>query len=328
MKLNNHIHEQIQQAAHERRCVFGQTPEDTRTLRRLYASGLLISPYPCLYAEPGMWSSLDSTQHSLFVIRALARKYPTWVFSQLSAAAVHGLDYPRQLNQGKVFLARNRSYSYRARRRLRYTYMGAIPRTTVQGIPVTSAARTIVDCALTYEFRFVLPMIDAAVRNNLVRLEDVVGICDSLNRDYGMVLRLVHYADGASENGGESLCRGTMIEEGFEAGTLQVPLRERGDLGPGYRADFLYRLYDGSIIVVEFDGTGKYVDPQMVGTRTIRQVVHEEREREDALKRCGVTRIVRLNYAEVYDRTPMVRKLLEAGVPTVDGRWDALRRAR
>jgi len=44
-------------------------------------------------------------------------------------------------------------------------------------------------------------------------------------------------------------------------------------------------------------------------------VVQMEREREEALRRAGVSLIVRFTYDDVIERVPLVNKLLRAGIP-------------
>lgn len=108
--------------------------------------------------------------------------------------------------------------------------------------------------------------------------------------------------------------RGTIVDSGLMVPQIQIvfvdPLT-----GKSYRADFVWRLDSGEVIVAEFDGTRKYVDPTMTDRRSIQSVVLEEREREAAILRAGATRIVRCTFDEVIVVEPMVHKLRAAGVP-------------
>ena len=103
-----------------------------------------------------------------------------------------------------------------------------------------------------------------------------------------------------------------MIEEGFTPPMDQVPFIVNGK---SYRVDFLWKLADERIIVGEFDGTAKYVDPDMTDRRSIQGTVFLEREREDALRQAGVTDIVRFTFDDVLQKAPLIRKLKQAGVP-------------
>ena len=44
-------------------------------------------------------------------------------------------------------------------------------------------------------------------------------------------------------------------------------------------------------------------------------MVQMEREREEALRRAGVSLIVRFTYDDVIERVPLVNKLLRVGIP-------------
>lgn len=184
-------------------------------------------------------------------------------------------------------------------------------------VRVTSPARTLVDCGLRYPFEQVLPMVDTALRRGLTSRDDVLAICDAMYEDCGDVLRLLHYADPLSENGGESLCRAAIIEEGFVLPQLQRPFVDPANGRDEYRADFTWCLPGGRIVVLEYDGMRKYVDPAMTDRRDVRGVVERERARETALRAAGVTTILRVSHAEVTERTPLILKLQRAGIPRV-----------
>ncbi|MDB1224032.1 CTP synthase [Bifidobacterium bifidum] len=182
-------------------------------------------------------------------------------------------------------------------------------------VRVTSPARTLVDCALLYPFEHVLSMFDSALRRGLVTREEIVAVCDGLRVDCGPVFRLLHYADARSENGGESFCRAVSIEEGFVPPQLQHTFYSRVTGKEAGRVDFIWHTEDGRIIVLEFDGMQKYIDPEMTSNRDVRQVVRDERQREQDLKEAGVSVVIRTNYNEVVQRAPFIMKLMQAGVP-------------
>jgi hypothetical protein len=58
----------------------------------------------------------------------------------------------------------------------------------------------------------------------------------------------------------------------------------------------------------------------MTRGRGVERVVFEERRREDALRRAGVTTIIRVNYSEVVQGLDLVRKLQDAGIPRITQR--------
>ena len=85
--------------------------------------------------------------------------------------------------------------------------------------------------------------------------------------------------------------------------------------GRTYRVDYCWRLADGTIIVAELDGMEKYTNPGMTNGRSMQIVVNEEKQREDGLRRAGVSVIVRFTFDDVLHAERLDRKLAEAGVP-------------
>ena len=150
--------------------------------------------------------------------------------------------------------------------------------------------------------------------------------------------RLCCFANGLSENGGESFARGTMIELGFMVPELQHEFVAPNS-GIKYRCDFLWRLPGGVLIVGELDGYDKYFvdstnathvninfnsssDTQMLrnsyNQAAINRNIDRQAERESVLFReCGVSKIVRFNFADVVGVKNLERKLVEAGVPRI-----------
>lgn len=150
--------------------------------------------------------------------------------------------------------------------------------------------------------------------------------------------RLCFFKNGLSENGGESFARGTMIDLGF-----MVPELQHEFVAPNsrvkYRCDFLWRVSGGGLIVGELDGYDKYFvdstnsthaninfnsssDTQMLrnsyNQAAINRNIDRQAERESVLFReCGVSKIVRFNFADVVGVKNLERKLVEAGVPRI-----------
>lgn len=150
--------------------------------------------------------------------------------------------------------------------------------------------------------------------------------------------RLCCFANGLSENGGESFARGTMIDLGFMVPELQHEFVAPNS-GVKYRCDFLWRVPGGGLIVGELDGYDKYFvdstnsthaninfnsssDTQMLrnsyNQTAINRNIDRQAERESVLFReCGVSKIVRFNFADVVGVKNLERKLIEAGVPRI-----------
>lgn len=150
--------------------------------------------------------------------------------------------------------------------------------------------------------------------------------------------RLCFFQNGLSENGGESFARGTMIDLGFMVPELQHEF-VASNSRVKYRCDFLWRVSGGGLIVGELDGYDKYfvdstnsthaninfnssADTQMLrnsyNQAAINRNIDRQAERESVLFReCGVSKIVRFNFADVVGVKNLERKLVEAGVPRI-----------
>lgn len=315
MRQHHEVTALIQTAQSERRCAFGTTHAQRQALSRRAHANELHQAMPNMYAEAAYWQSLSPPERTLHMARTLSRKHPHWVFGGLTAAAAHGFDHRWRLHDGRITVATTtRSTDTTAGKRIQRLRIPSDQRiVTASGIPVTDQARTVVDCGLTLQFRDALAIVDSAMADGLP-IADMLVACSRIQQDSAPVLRLLHYANPASENGGESLARGTIIEQRFMVPQIQTTFVDP-TTGQTYRVDFVWRLTDGRVIVGELDGTEKYVNPEMTNRRSIQGVVLAEREREAALRRVGVTTIFRFTFDDVIRRESLIGKLLAAGVP-------------
>jgi hypothetical protein len=76
------------------------------------------------------------------------------------------------------------------------------------------------------------------------------------------------------------------------------------------RTDF---YWPESGVIGEFDGDSKYLDDELLGNRSTREVILAEKKREDRLRALGYT-VVRWDWAAVKDPQLLRRKLVAAGV--------------
>lgn len=203
-----------------------------------------------------------------------------------------------------------------ARRRGDYEVLtAALPpghRTGRWGVPLTSAARTVVDLARTSTFAEAVVVADSALRQRLCTvdaLREVVGDCarwPGIER----ARRTVEFADGKSESVLESLSRVAMHEQGI------APPRTQAVIGTA-RVDF---LWEDVRVVGEADGLSKY---QSDGVRSTLDVVRAEKRREERLADAGfeivrwggTTRATRLGW-----RSGCARRSL-AGCSVSEGVW-------
>lgn len=119
--------------------------------------------------------------------------------------------------------------------------------------------------------------------------------------------RAWEFATPLSESPGESRSRALIEELGFARPALQTSITtDRGR----FRVDFCWPE-DG--VVGEFDGRVKYFDEATLNGRDPKEVLFQEKQREDALRREGWT-VVRWSWADLNDTARLVSSLRRAGV--------------
>lgn len=320
MRKHTRIRELISDATAQRRCVHSSVRSEAAALQRRAQEGEeLIRVAPGYYAPREYWQDLRPPDRTLHLARAVGMNHPQWVFTGAAAAAAYGLEHQWTVHDGTLAITDAKQNDFCRGSGIRRLYMPVgymQPVEVVHGIRVPGVVQTVLDCARLFEFCNAIPVADSALARG-VKYDELLSGCIGLNGELPKVMRVLNHADGASENGGESLARATIIEGGYDRPLLQMPFVDP-ESGRCYRADFVWVLPDGSIVIGEFDGTGKYVDPLMTDRKSIQATVHLERERETALRRAGARMIVRFTYDDVVRRTPLWRKLAQAGVPRSD----------
>lgn len=315
----------LAEAAAQQRCAVATNNAVRCALRRRRRSGEIISPHRGLYIEASCWNALNECQQIMYVTRALTLQHPEWVFAGLTAADIYGFWHARYLHNNAITIADQYHAAPRSHRSaqslqvsnaidLNRICMTQIPVINKSGLLVTSPERTLVDCALRIPFEYALGMFDCALRQKISPTA-ILTECSKMKANCSIVQTLLHYADAASENGGESLVRGVIILEGFAVPELQVEFYDPDCPATRFRVDYIWRLHDGRLIVLEFDGMQKYTNPRMTNKRTVEQVVGDQMERDNILRQFGVTKIIHCTYKEAMQRTPLVVSLRNAGVP-------------
>lgn len=184
---------------------------------------------------------------------------------------------------------------------------------SMNGIRIANMHKTLFDCGLTFDFPDALAIYDSAVRRGL-DISGILTLCKHAKQDTSKVQRLVEHTNPLAENGGESKARGVIINMGFMPPKLQQNFTNPNNLDVPLRTDFLWYGPNGSIIVGEYDGMQKY------GTEysQISEHVARQSERDKALIKQGVTRIVHFTYTDVMNPSQLRYKLEQAGVPYSD----------
>ena len=313
--IQDDLRQRLVKAHTEGHCLVPASPSDSQRLRRALKRGDLISPARGVYALPEIWSELEPRPREWQKLQALAILHPDWVFSHTSAAVLHGLYVSNHL-LGTVHIAVKRNSWSRSTTSLeRHIVENDSPARIVHAT-ATSLTRTAFDCMRTYDFRNALAIADSTLRFGDITksvLTDTLDAFDRRNKSASRAVEIAAWADPRSENGGESVARAVMIEEGFMVPELQVWIPNPTDPDDEYRVDYFWDLASGNV-AGELDGREKYRNPKMTGGRDVVDVLASERLRESRLTGAN-TKVLRFSYGQVMRTKQFHHLLLSYGVP-------------
>jgi hypothetical protein len=151
--------------------------------------------------------------------------------------------------------------------------------TYVDGVLVTSVARTIADLGRTLPFEAALVPADAALHRRAVTPDALIAAVDRAAHrpGNGDARRVVAFADGRAESPGETRSRVAISRAGLPVPVLQYSVI-------GMRCDFGWEEFG---TIGEFDGKVKYGRLLRPGQEP-GDVVFAEKVREDALRDHGL----------------------------------------
>ncbi|SNS99849.1 hypothetical protein [Rhodococcoides kyotonense] len=241
-------------------------------LARMCRDGLLHKVAPGLFVPAETFTPLDERGRHVVRAHALTRRHKSGVVSHQSAAAVHGLDlWDTDLTRVHLTVPRATGGSRKTDRHIHCRHN--IQAIQVKGIPTSSPADTVVDCARTLDLDHAVVIGDSALRKTSLIKPQLV---DRLDGAAGMTgidaaKRAVDLMDGLSESPGESLSRLRFLQHGIPMPVLQHSFPEFR-----VRVDFYWPKYR---IIGEFDGMTKY--------KGSGAAYAEEKDREDALRSRG-----------------------------------------
>jgi hypothetical protein len=179
--------------------------------------------------------------------------------------------------------------------------------TTIDGVPVTSLARTVLDLCRTVPIEQAVAAGDRALAFGLVRavLEEHLA---QMARWPGtrQARRVVALLDPRSESAGESVSRVRLHEDGLPAPELQQDIHDEDGQFVA-RVDFCWQEQR---TIGEFDGKIKY-GRMLKSGQSIQDVLFAEKRREDALRDLG-WQIVRWLWADLYRRGVIRDRVLRA----------------
>ena len=279
-------------------------------IRRLSAAGDLRRLRRGAYANPsaGALATSDPRATHLELLRATLRQSASeTVASHVLAAAVHGLPLWTAM-LGRVQLTRDRPGGLKRRRysEIRGIPLGADEVVEVDGLLVTSLARTVFDLGCRLPMQQAVAVGDAALRQGL-SLAQIDAALERGRRRHGVERsrRSLRFLDSRAESPGESVSRVVLFEIGIPKPELQVEIRTPSGRLLG-RCDF---GWDELRTVGEFDGRVKY--GRLGDRRAVEEVVWDEKRREDAIRSQGL-QMVRWVSADLYPPNELERQLRQA----------------
>ncbi|WP_421958116.1 type IV toxin-antitoxin system AbiEi family antitoxin domain-containing protein [Prescottella agglutinans] len=279
-------------------------------LQRQCRTGAWRRLRPGRYAPRAEFDALDARErHRLRAVETLRAAASDAVFSHQSAAVLHGLDL-WNTPLAVAHLTRSRPTGGR-RTRHRHVHSATLRPdeiTEVDGLAVTTVARTVADLARTLPFEQAVVVGDHALHASGLTADDLAAVADTIAPHVGRrrVHRVLDQLDGRSESVGESRSRVLMVREQLPVPNCQSNLygADGNHLG---RVDFLFEEFG---VVGEFDGRGKYgrlvPDGQVPA-----DVVWAEKKREDAIRATG-RQVVRWSWDELETPYVIVRRIRDA----------------
>ncbi|MBX3194021.1 MAG: hypothetical protein KF727_02830 [Microbacteriaceae bacterium] len=279
-------------------------------LASMAARGELVRVCRGAYLPAERWNAMGSDERYRTLARAVATtSAQELVFSHASAAALWQLPWlgrwPTTVHVLGPVASGGRSTSVVQRHAV-----GVPPRLErVEGLTVTSLGRTVVDVARLGNLERAVAVADAALHRYEIR-EALAAEVELVPMRHGSARAryVVGIADGLAESPGESLSRVTMMRAGVPPPVLQQEFpRERGGV---WAVDF---WWPEQRIIGEFDGKGKYLDPQLTRGRSAAEIVYQEKLREDELRRQSEG-FARWEWRVARDPAALVRRLRSSGL--------------
>lgn len=234
------------------------------------------------YLRPAALPGRPEDRHAVQIRAAVEQVSPDAVVSHLSAAVLHGLPvWGDPLRRVQLTRARRSGGRLTADLHVHAAPLEEWETVVIDGIAVTSLARTLVDVARQVGFEQAVVVADAALWRRIVTREELGLALDAARGRPGIpaARRALAFARWGSESVGESRSRVAMMCAGIPAPVLQWEVRTADGVVLG-KADFGWpslRTFG------EFDGREKY--GRLVGRgRTAGDVVYAEKRREDAMR--------------------------------------------
>lgn len=299
---------------------FGSATDSRQRIVRQAREGSMVRISRGAYVDSGAWQQLGPREQHILVARTMSeqRRDPP-VLSHLTAAAIHDLPvlepWPKVVHTIVGKTAGGSSTKGIARHAIPLDDGDIVE---VDGLRVTSLARTVIDLAATLPLLGAVAAADRALRVDrfghrapLVTIEQLRRRWEDMLpfRNHTRVLRALDLADGLSGSPLESVSRVNMCLIGVPKPVLQQSFSDgHGWIGD---TDFWWEAFN---LVGEADGAAKYLDPKLRNGKTADQVVLDEKMREDRL-RALPKNLVRWRWAVGINPARLWKTLSGAGLP-------------
>lgn len=278
-------------------------------IRADLAGGRLTRLCTGVYVATKPYLALRADQRYVVRVRAEAARSPGLVVSHLSAGAYFGLPIVRTSLTRVHFTRPGRGGSRRNRRR--WVHFGDLPdgyRVTVDGIELTTLARTLVDIGRAESLDTAVAVADGALHAGLVTSGEITAALEDARFHPGIAKakRALRSADGRSESPGESLLRIALRTGGVPQPDLQVEIHDEDGRFVA-RTDLALLAYG---IILEFDGYKKYTSLLRPGQDVV-DVVMAEKQREQRLTELGWL-VIRVTWDELREPEILLARIQRA----------------
>ncbi len=294
--------------------------ESRSTHARRSASGTEVRLATGAYLATSEFRDLDELDRYRVAIRAVAEtRRHDMVVSHWSAAALHGLPivgrWPTEVHVSIGKVSGGRSRREVVKHALTIEDHDVVE---IDGMLVTSIARTVLDLAVYADRRTAVVAVDRALlidrlgRTSPLATRDELWDCYFGRGSFRGAVRaraVLEFGATGAESALESVSRLSMRTIGCPVPELQRAFRDyRGAIG---NADFYWERYR---LVGEADGAVKYLDENLRGQRSADDVVLAEKHREDRIRGVG-ERVTRWPWAVGIRPQALRRHLQQAGLP-------------
>lgn len=258
----------------------------------------------------GVYAETDPDSPAVLLAAAALAIKRQWVASHGTAARLHGLTLLRPAESARLIVTTPAGTATHRDLPAVHFHRAALPTahcTVVDGFPVTTCARTLIDLARRLPRLDGLAALDAALYACRVTPEELGQVVVDCRRWPGVrrAGALVDLSDPACESPLESLSRLFFVAHGIPMPQSQVTLTHRGRFLA--RSDFWWAAVR---VVGEADGLAKYAEPA---------VLRAEKLRQEALEQTGI-RVVRWTWDDIYRPGPArytaIRLRRALGLPT------------